>query len=94
MNFDEMADKLSAHPDFKVKRRLVPIFDFGPGSGAPTKRVLILDTETTGLDWRAGNIIELAMLSVAVDMQTGQPWVWLRSMKISKIRADPSQQKL
>ena len=73
MNFDEMADKLSAHPDFKVKRRLVPIFDFGPGSGAPTKRVLILDTETTGLDWRAENIIELAMLSVAVDMQTGQP---------------------
>jgi len=52
---------------------LVPIFDFGPGSGAPTKRVLILDTETTGLDWRAENIIELAMLSVAVDMQTGQP---------------------
>jgi DNA polymerase-3 subunit epsilon len=52
---------------------LVPILDFGPGSGAPTKRVLILDTETTGLDWRAENIIELAMLSVAVDMQTGQP---------------------
>jgi len=73
MNFDEMADKLSAHPDFKVKRRLVPILDFGPGSGAPTKRVLILDTETTGLDWRAENIIELAMLSVDVDMQTGQP---------------------
>ena len=73
MNFDEMADKLSAHPDFKVKRRLVPILDFGPGSGAPTKRVLILDTETTGLDWRAENIIELAMLSVAVDLQTGQP---------------------
>ncbi len=73
MNFDEMAEKLSAHPDFKVKRRLVPILDFGPGSGAATKRVLILDTETTGLDWRAENIIELAMLSVAVDMQTGQP---------------------
>jgi len=73
MNFDEMADKLSAHPDFKVKRRLVPILDFGPGSGAPTKRVLILDTETTGLDWRAENIIELAMLSVDVDLHTGQP---------------------
>ena len=73
MNFDEMADKLSAHPDFKVKRRLVPIFDFGPGSGAPTKRVLILDTETTGLDWRVESIIELAMLSVDVDLRTGQP---------------------
>jgi len=73
MNFDEMADKLSAHPDFKVKRRLVPILDFGPGSGGPTKRILILDTETTGLDWRAENIIELAMLSVDVDLHTGQP---------------------
>jgi len=73
MNFDEMADKLSAHPDFKVKRRLVPILDFGPGTGGPTKRILILDTETTGLDWRAENIIELAMLSVDVDLHTGQP---------------------
>ena len=73
MNFDEMADKLSAHPDFKVKRRLVPILDFGPGSGGPTKRILILDTEATGLDWRAENIIELAMLSVDVDLHTGQP---------------------
>ena len=73
MNFDEMADKLSAHPDFKVKRRLVPILDFGSGSGGPTKRILILDTETTGLDWRAENIIELAMLSVDVDLHTGQP---------------------
>jgi DNA polymerase-3 subunit epsilon len=32
-----------------------------------------LDTETTGLDWRAENIIELAMLSVDVDLHTGQP---------------------
>ena len=73
MNFDEMADKLSAHPDFKVKRRLVPILEFGLGSGGPTKRILILDTETTGLDWRAENIIELAMLPVDVDLHTGQP---------------------
>jgi DNA polymerase-3 subunit epsilon len=68
-----MADTLSAHPDYKVKRRLVPVLDFGPGSGGPTQRVLILDTETTGLDWRAENIIELAMLAVDVDMQSGQP---------------------
>jgi DNA polymerase-3 subunit epsilon len=73
MNFDEMADTLSAHPDYKVKRRLVPVLDFGTGSGGSTQRVLILDTETTGLDWRAENIIELAMLAVDVDMQSGQP---------------------
>lgn len=73
MNFDVMADQLSAHPDYKVKRRLVPVLNFGAGTGGPTKRVLILDTETTGLDWRAENIIELAMLAVDVDLQTGQP---------------------
>lgn len=73
MNFDAMADQLSAHPDYKVKRRLVPVLNFGAGTGGPTKRVLILDTETTGLDWRAENIIELAMLAVDVDLQTGQP---------------------
>ncbi len=73
MNFDDMADQLSAHPDFKVKRRLVPILDFGPGTGGPTRRVLVLDTETTGLDWRAESIIELAMLAVDVDLQTGKP---------------------
>ena len=73
MNFEDMADQLAAHPDYKVKRRLVPILNFGPASGGPTKRVLILDTETTGLDWRSENIIELAMLAVDVDMTTGLP---------------------
>jgi DNA polymerase-3 subunit epsilon len=73
MNFDDMADQLSAHPDFKVKRRLLPILNFGPGTGGPTRRVLVLDTETTGLDWRAESIIELAMLAVDVDLQTGKP---------------------
>jgi len=68
-----MADQLSAHPDFKVKRRLLPILNFGPATGGPTRRVLILDTETTGLDWRAESIIELAMLAVDVDLQTGKP---------------------
>jgi DNA polymerase-3 subunit epsilon len=73
MNFDDMAEQLSAHPDFKVKRRLLPILNFGPATGGPTRRVLILDTETTGLDWRAESIIELAMLAVDVDLQTGKP---------------------
>lgn len=73
MNFEDMADQLAAHPDYKVKKRLVPILNFGPASGGPTKRVLILDTETTGLDWRSENIIELAMLAVDVDLATGLP---------------------
>jgi DNA polymerase-3 subunit epsilon len=73
MNFEEMASQLAAHPDYKVKRRLVPLLNFGSGSGGPSKRILVLDTETTGLDWRAEKIIELAMLAVDIDLQTGLP---------------------
>jgi DNA polymerase-3 subunit epsilon len=73
MNFEEMASQLAAHPDYKVKRRLVPILNFGTGTGGPSKRILVLDTETTGLDWRAEKIIELAMLAVDIDLQTGLP---------------------
>ena len=73
MNFEEMADQLAAHPDYKVKRRLIPILNFGAGTGGPTKRVLVLDTETTGLDWRSESIIELAILAVDIALQTGHP---------------------
>ena len=70
----KMADTLAAHPDFKVLRRLVPCLHYpAPEPGALTQRVLILDTETTGLDVRAEQIIELAMLAVDVDLRTGLP---------------------
>ena len=69
-----MAQTLQAHPDFKVLRRLVPRLDYGPANpGAVTCRVLVLDTETTGLDARQEKIIELAMLAVDVDTATGLP---------------------
>lgn len=72
---EEMAQRLEQDPDFRVLRRLVPITDFGP---APTvsdvQRVLVLDTETTGLSHQADKIIELAMLLVQVDMATGLPF--------------------
>ena len=69
-----MAQTLQAHPDYKVLRRLVPCLDYGPAApGAVTRRLVILDTETTGLDPRNEQIIELAMLSVDVDTATGLP---------------------
>jgi glycosyltransferase involved in cell wall biosynthesis len=71
---EAMASALEAHPDFKVLRRLVPRLDYGPvPAGAKTQRVLVLDTETTGLDCRQERVIELAMLSVLVDTATGLP---------------------
>lgn len=64
---------LDAHPDYRVLRRL-PVrlhWDDTPTTGRT--RVLILDTETTGLDPSKEKIIELAMLRLDVDTATGQP---------------------
>ena len=68
-----MAKALDDHPDYKVLRRLELRDDWGAATSGETKRVIVLDTETTGLDQRNERIIELAMLSVLVDAATGQP---------------------
>jgi DNA polymerase III subunit epsilon len=72
---EEMALRLEQDPDFRVLRRLVPTSDFGPPPATPdTRCVLVLDTETTGLSHQADKIIELAMLLVQVDADTGLPF--------------------
>ena len=73
LSHDAMAQALDAHPDYKVLRRLVPRDDWGATPATGTQRVIVLDTETTGLDAKSERIIELAMLSVLVDTATGQP---------------------
>ena len=70
---EAMAQALAQHPDFRVLRRLVPHSHYGAVTGQATQRVIVLDTETTGLDSKSEKIIELAMLSVLVDTATGQP---------------------
>jgi len=70
---EAMAHILAQHPDFRVLRRLVPRSDYGPVTAQATQRVIVLDTETTGLDSKNEKIIELAMLSVLVDTATGLP---------------------
>ena len=72
-SYTAMASALDAHPDYKVLRRLVPRLDWGPVPASGTQRVIVLDTETTGLDAKNERIIELAMLSVLVDVTTGLP---------------------
>ena len=68
-----MAQVLAQHPDFRVLRRLQPVNDYGGLQGQATQRVIVLDTETTGLDSKSEKVIELAMLSVLVDSATGLP---------------------
>jgi DNA polymerase-3 subunit epsilon len=70
---EAMAQALAQHPDFRVLRRLVPRSDYGAVNGQTTRRVIVLDTETTGLDSKSESIIELAMLSVLVDAVSGLP---------------------
>lgn len=73
-HFETLARQLEAHPDYRVLRRLVPRHHFeaatAPGDVA---RLLILDTETTGLNHSRDKIMELALLRVDVDRATGQP---------------------
>lgn len=74
-DFETIARELESHADFRVLRRLVPRlhFDATAGAEAGTARLLILDTETTGLSHARDKIMELALLRVDVDRATGQP---------------------
>ena len=68
------ARALEAHPDYRVLRRLQPRLHWPEAApGADIRRLLVLDTETTGLDRVNDRIMELALLRVDVDAASGQP---------------------
>jgi DNA polymerase-3 subunit epsilon len=58
----KMADTLSRSPDYRILRRLVPRPPFVPSIRQNTKTAVLLDTETTGLDARTNELIELGMV--------------------------------
>lgn len=68
-----LARELERLPDYRVLRRLVPKQHFDAVPQGALVNVVVLDTETTGLDPSRDRIIELAMLRVAVDTTTGLP---------------------
>ncbi len=70
---EAMALALERHADYRVLRRLPVQQQFAHPSGGPVTRLLILDTETTGLDASRDRIMELALLRVDVDLGTGLP---------------------
>jgi DNA polymerase-3 subunit epsilon len=57
-----MADALSLSADYRVLRRLIPRSTYTPSIGHDTKTAVLIDTETTGLDARTDQIIELGMV--------------------------------
>jgi DNA polymerase III subunit epsilon len=70
---ESMAQALEAHPDYRVQRRLQPTLHWPGTAQGNVTRILVLDTETTGLDQSKEKIIELALLRVDVDTATGLP---------------------
>jgi DNA polymerase-3 subunit epsilon len=75
LDLEALATLLAQHPDYKVLRRLKPELNFATATApvGEVVRVLVLDTETTGLDHSVDKIIELALLQVDVDLATGLP---------------------
>ncbi|MHC2623950.1 DNA polymerase-3 subunit epsilon [Bradyrhizobium huanghuaihaiense] len=57
-----MAEALSRSSDYRVLRRLVPRIPLSRPAGQETRTGILLDTETTGLDHRKDEIIELGMV--------------------------------
>ncbi|RZJ26428.1 MAG: DNA polymerase III subunit epsilon [Haliea sp.] len=70
---EAMARLLDSHADYRVLRRLPVVTRFAHQAAGPVTRVLILDTETTGLDASRDRIMELALLAVDVETATGLP---------------------
>ncbi|MFT4120823.1 3'-5' exonuclease [Bradyrhizobium sp.] len=57
-----LAGVLGQSPDYRVLRRLLPRAAYTPAAGQKVRTAVLLDTETTGLDHRKDEIIELGMV--------------------------------
>jgi DNA polymerase-3 subunit epsilon len=71
-NAEAMACALEQHSDYRVLRRLKIKTQYGLDENRPAQYGLILDTETTGLDLKEDQVVELAMLMFEYDPVTGK----------------------
>jgi DNA polymerase-3 subunit epsilon len=70
---ESLAQALERHPDYRVQRRLKPQLQWPGEMSQAVTRVVVVDTETTGLDPARESIIELALLRVDIDNASGLP---------------------
>lgn len=62
LDHTQMAEALAATGDYRVLRRLTPRTVINEPDGSELRLGLIIDTETTGLDYTKDEVIELAMV--------------------------------
>jgi len=71
-DFEQAAQQLAAHPDFKVLRRLIPHDVFETSCAGAIGTAVVLDTETTGRDHDTDKVIELALVKFEYEVATGR----------------------
>ncbi len=72
MQLNDALDLLNAHPDYRVLKRVPEQLDRPAPDDGDTGHVLIIDTETTGMDKNRDAIIEVGLLLVSYHKATGQ----------------------
>ncbi len=75
MNLSQMVQQLEASGDFKVLRRFDPVPCYGtvtPEIESKLRTIMVVDTETTGLDTKKDKLIELAYVQARFLPETGQ----------------------
>jgi len=68
-DLEHLAQQLDQSDDYQVLRRFIPVADYHASTGETLHKVCIIDTETTGLDTRVCEIIELGYQIVEFDSQ-------------------------
>lgn len=68
---EALARQVEAHPDFRVVRRFDPARAGAPLTGSAVRRGVVVDTETTGTDLEADQVIELALVAFEYDEASG-----------------------
>lgn len=70
-DIESLAKQVESHPDYRVLRRLKPRTDYSVQAKGAIARAVVVDTETTGTDPSADEIIEIGMVVFEFDTATG-----------------------
>jgi DNA polymerase-3 subunit epsilon len=71
-DLEAMAAQLDAHSDYQVLRRLDPARQHPGLSGGAISRAVIVDTETTGMDPKSDELIEIGLVAFEYSRETGE----------------------